>query len=72
MLDFLAHTLGDTLAHWLGFLGPYRVTLRAPLGDEWISYTMGVFTEAQGLRWLHESGYSGTLTKRGAMVALKN
>ena len=62
----------DLLTNWLGFLGPYRVTLRASFGDEYISYTMGVFTEAQGLRWLHESGYSGTLTKRGALVALKN
>lgn len=62
----------DFLTHWLGFLGPYRVTIRAPLGDEYISYTMGVFTEAQGLRWLHESGYSGTLTKHGELVALKN
>lgn len=72
MRDFLDKTLGDTLAQWFGFLGPYRVTLRVPLGDEYISYTMGVFTEAQGLRWLHESGYSGTLTKGGALVALKH
>lgn len=66
--QYALNGLLDNLAHWFGWFGPYRVTLRGNLGD---TYTMGCFTENQGLRWLHESGYSGVLTKRGALVALK-
>lgn len=62
----------DNLAHWFGWLGPYRVSIRVPVGqDDNAFLRMGAFTEAQGLRMLHEWGFPGILERRGKLVALK-
>jgi hypothetical protein len=66
--QYALNGLLDNLAHWFSWLGPYRVHLKAPLG---ITYTLGAFTETQGLRLLHESAYNGHLTKRNELVAIK-
>lgn len=66
-------SLSYLICDLLGFLGPYRVNIRQPLNDEeFVSITWGAFTFNQALTLLNTSKGGGSVTRFGALVALKS